>query len=155
MKRKIKGFTLIECLVALAVLGVSSLLLVQAYTQLMKMTNLNHAVYTSIADQMADVEKSNTANAKELSPTIPSGSKTYSSSEGRTLKIEKVKVDLDASGEISRDSDGFASYTKDGNKEFITNVSVYASNAYVNHNVQSAEERDKQGTDVRYIYFHR
>lgn len=145
MKKRIKGFTLIECLVALAVLGVSSMLLVQAYTQLMKMTNLNHAVYTSIADQMADVEKSSTGNAKELSPALNT-SNQYSNSEGRTLQIERVTKNA-TTGAYS------AHPTK--NYTYKTNVSVYATNAYVNHNVQSAEEREKQGTDVRYIYFHR
>ena len=143
MKKRIKGFTLIECLVALAILGVSSLLLVQAYTQLMKMTNLNHAVYTSIADQMADVEKSATGNAKQLSPALNT-SNGYSSSEGRKLEIERV----------TKTATGYSNHpTKHYN--YVTNVSVYATNAYVNHNVQSPEEREKQGTDVRYIYFHR
>ena len=143
MRKRIKGFTLIECLVALAVLGVSSLLLVQAYTQLMSMTNLNHAVYTSIADQMADVEKSSTGNAKELSPTLNKNNK-YSTGEGRKLEIERV----------TRTATGYSAHpTKHYN--YVTNVSVYASNAYVNHNVQSADEREKKGTDVRYIYFHR
>ncbi|MDE6593654.1 MAG: prepilin-type N-terminal cleavage/methylation domain-containing protein [Oscillospiraceae bacterium] len=149
MKKRFKGFTLIECLVALAVLGVSSMLLVQAYSQLMKMTNLNHAVYTSIADQMADVEKSSTGHAKELSPALDKSHK-YSSSEGRTLKIERAVRTVNATtGEVT--------YSKDNTnkREYITNVSVYASNAYVNHDIQSAEERNKQGTDVRYIYFHR
>ncbi len=149
MKKRIKGFTLIECLVALAVLGVSSMLLVQAYTQLMKMTNLNHAVYTSIADQMADVEKSSTGNAKELSPTLNTANQ-YSNSEGRTLQIERVTKSVNAStGEVTYATNTSKPYT------YKTNVSVYATNAYVNHNVQSAEEREKQGTDVRYIYFHR
>ncbi len=139
MKKRIKGFTLIECLVALAVLGVSSLLLVQAYTQLMKMTNLNDAVYTSIADQMADAEKSSTGNAKQIS--VPITQKKYNSGEGKTLKIEKIKVNG-------------TTYTATGEK-YVTNVNVYASNAYVHHNMQSPEEREKQGTDVRYIYFHR
>ncbi|MCM1578220.1 MAG: prepilin-type N-terminal cleavage/methylation domain-containing protein [Ruminococcus sp.] len=140
MKKRFKGFTLIECLVALAVLGVSSLLLVQAYTQLMKMTNLNHAVYTSIADQMADAEKGSTANAKEL--TIPITTEEYNNGQGRNLTIERVK----------RKSDG--TFTTTGQK-YVTNVSVYASNAYVNHEMQDADEQEKQGTDVRYIYFHR
>lgn len=145
MKKRIKGFTLVECLVALAVLGVSSMLLVQAYTQLMKMTNLNHAVYTSISDQMADVEKSSTGNAKELSPPL-NASNQYSNSEGRTLEIERVAKDS---------STGAYSNHPTKHYTYKTNVSVYATNAYVNHNVQSAEEREKQGTDVRYIYFHR
>lgn len=148
MKKSFKAFTLIECLVALAVLGISSLLLVQAYTQLMNMTNLNHAVYTSIADQMADVEKSSTGNAKELSPSIVD--KKYKSTEGRTLTIERVNR-VESGGKVE-----YQTVTAtDKARKYTTNVSVYASNAYVNHDIQGKEEREKQGTDVRYIYFHR
>lgn len=147
MKKNFKAFTLIECLVALAILGISSLLLVQAYTQLMKMTNLNNAVYTSIADQMADVEKSSTGNAKKLSPDITSD--TYSSSEGRTLIIERVNKTV-SGGNVT-----YTATTGDKARKYITNVNVYASNAYVQHNMQDKDERSKQGTDVRYIYFHK
>ena len=56
MKRKLKGFTLIECLIALLVLAVSSLLLVQAYTQLVTATQENYTMYNSIGRQMSDAE---------------------------------------------------------------------------------------------------
>lgn len=150
MKRSFKAFTLIECLVALAVLGIASLLLVQAYTQLMKMTNLNNAVYTSIADQMADVEKSSTGNAKELSNPI--NKKEYDDNQGRKLVIERVEKSVNP-------TTGAVTYSTptDATKQrtYVTNVSVYASNAYVQHTMQPENEREKQGTDVRYIYFHR
>lgn len=68
-KRKIKGFTLIECIIALFILGLSSLLLVQAYSQLMKVTKMSNTANISISKQMDDAEKKTDANATKLTAT--------------------------------------------------------------------------------------
>lgn len=57
MKKHIKGFTLIECLVALAVLGVASLTMAQIYASVARRNMNNHIVNTSLSNQMAYVEK--------------------------------------------------------------------------------------------------
>lgn len=57
MKRKIKGFTLIECLVALAILGVASLTMAQIYANVARKNIANHTNNTSIAKQMEFIEK--------------------------------------------------------------------------------------------------
>ncbi len=57
MKKHIKGFTLIECLVALAVLGVASLTMAQIYASVARRNMNNHLVNTSLSNQMAYVEK--------------------------------------------------------------------------------------------------
>ena len=64
MKRKLKGFSLIECIIALFILAISSLLLVQAYTQLVAVTRENYTRYNSIGRQMADAENPTTAESK-------------------------------------------------------------------------------------------
>lgn len=135
-KSKIRGFTLVECIVAMAILGISSLLIVQAYTQLMKVTTMNNTLSTSIADQMADAEAKADGNAKLISGTAIS-SNTYSSSEGKTFTLKKL------------DDSGNAVQT------YVTNVDVYCVRPYDQH-VQVADATAKgDGTDVRYIYFHR
>ncbi len=129
MKRKVKGFTLIECLVALAVLGVASLLLVQAYTQLMRVTNLNNTVATSIADQMRDAEtgKNDDVTSKRISGTAVTD--TYNASAGRDFILVR--------------SDG---------KQLVTNVDVRCVYPYENHTQTNSPT--KEGTDVRFIYFY-
>ncbi len=57
MKNKLKGFTLIECLVALAVLGIASLTMAQIYASVANRNRNNHLVNTSISNQIAYVEK--------------------------------------------------------------------------------------------------
>lgn len=138
-KKTFRGFTLIECIVAMAILAISSLLLVQAYTQLMKVTNMNNTISMSIADQMADAEANGDAKSKLISGTAIS-SNTFNSSEGRKFTIQK----LDASGNVVT--------------TYATNVDVYCVRPYKNHTqyAQSVSESDyANGADIRYIYFHR
>lgn len=57
MKKRFKGFTLIECLVALAVLGIASLTMAQIYANVAQRNRNNHILNTSIANQMSYVER--------------------------------------------------------------------------------------------------
>ncbi len=57
MKNKFsKGFTLIECLIALALFGIASLTMAQIYAQVGLMNKANHINNTSLAYQMKLVE---------------------------------------------------------------------------------------------------
>ncbi|MBQ8780842.1 MAG: prepilin-type N-terminal cleavage/methylation domain-containing protein [Oscillospiraceae bacterium] len=69
MKKNLKGFTLIECLIALAILGIASLVMAQIYANVSKINRANHETNSSIAYQMKYVEqKTKTAAIK-----VPSG----------------------------------------------------------------------------------
>lgn len=69
MKRTLKGFTLIECLISLAILGVTSLVMCEIYANVSKINRANHETSASIAYQMKYVEmKTKTAAVK-----VPSG----------------------------------------------------------------------------------
>ncbi len=57
MKNKFKGFTLVECIVALAILGIASLTMAQIYGSVAKVNKDNHEINTSISNQMKYVEK--------------------------------------------------------------------------------------------------
>ena len=57
MRKSFKGFTLIECLVALAILGLASLTMAQIYASVSARNKMNHLVNTSLSNQMAYVEK--------------------------------------------------------------------------------------------------
>ncbi len=57
MKRKLKGFTLIECLVAMAILGVASTIMAEIYASVSMMNLKNHQNNTSISNQERFVEK--------------------------------------------------------------------------------------------------
>lgn len=57
MKKIVKGFTLIECIVALAILGIASLTMAQIYAGVASRNRNNHLLNTSLSNQMAYVEQ--------------------------------------------------------------------------------------------------
>lgn len=61
--RKVKGFTLIECIVALAILGIASLTMAQIYANVSMRNRNNHLVNTSLSNQMEYVEKATDTEA--------------------------------------------------------------------------------------------
>lgn len=61
--KKIKGFTLIECLVALAILGIASLVMAQIYANVSRINRSNHNINTSLSYQMAVVEQQTKSDA--------------------------------------------------------------------------------------------
>ena len=60
---KIKGFTLIECLIALAILGIGSLVMAQIYADVSKRNLSNHHIHTRLSDQLKVVEEATGADA--------------------------------------------------------------------------------------------
>lgn len=73
MKRKLKGFTLIECLIALAILGIASLTMAQIYANVARTNIKNHQSNTSIANQEEFIEKElKTNGAVEIQYSGPS-----------------------------------------------------------------------------------
>ena len=66
MKKRFKGFTLIECLVALGILGIASLTMAQIYAAVSQRNKMNHLVNTSLSNQMAYVEKYTNSEAIEI-----------------------------------------------------------------------------------------
>lgn len=57
MKKNFKGFTLIECLIALAILGIASLTMAQIYAGVSKRNRNNQIMNTSLSNQMSYVER--------------------------------------------------------------------------------------------------
>lgn len=144
--KKFKAFTLIECLVALLILGVSSLLLVQGYTQLMKVTNKNNTMYVSLADQMNDVEKKDSSVAKPIGSVV-SGD-TYNATQGHDFVLKKATY--------NSSTNNYAELTGSDKRDYKTNVTVVANYSYQYHSALTSDEKDSgKGTDYRYIYFYR
>lgn len=55
--KKIKGFTLLECIIAMAIIGITSMLMVQVYGTVARMTKDNNMMNNSIERQMQYAEK--------------------------------------------------------------------------------------------------
>ena len=56
MKKYFKGFTLVECIVALAILSIASLTMAEIYAVVAKRNKDNHFMNTSLSNQMAYIE---------------------------------------------------------------------------------------------------
>lgn len=57
MKKVFKGFTLVECIVAMAILGIASLTMAEIYAVVAQRNKQNHFANTSLSNQMAYIEK--------------------------------------------------------------------------------------------------
>ncbi len=130
--KKAKGFTLIECLVALAVLGVSSLLLAQTYTAILKLSTNTSNLNYSLNQQMSDAELKN--DAEDITDTTSKFKMTLTAVESNTGSTPTI-TEIDTSVYMVK------AHTVDNSG---TDVSVSKGTAY---------EDDGTGTDVRYIYF--
>ncbi len=156
--KKFKGFTLIECLIAMFILGISSLLLVQGYTQLMRLTTRNNTINVSIGQQMADAEAAALTNS-----TLISGSGDESDFEVQKVTDNYMTVELmEISGKNAAASDKRDYDTK---MQYSTKMTVYIVSPYKSFNspdtgstgqktYTEAEANKKDGTEMRYIYFH-
>lgn len=107
MKKNFKGFTLIECLIALAILGIASLTMAQIYAGVSKRNRNNQIMNTSLSNQMSYVERytaseavpiyygstSNTPDteAKKASTTKKPPHQKSISTNCNYVKITKVK----------------------------------------------------------------
>jgi prepilin-type N-terminal cleavage/methylation domain-containing protein len=142
MKKKLKGFTLIECLIALLILAVSSLLLVQAYTQLVTATQENYTMYNSIGRQMADAENPSTGEGK----TNDVKSKKIQDSKTITFSV-KYPDSNTVKRTISEDVSVYvvSPYSMDGNQLPTGKGQGSGGTA----------DSAQNGTDTRYLYFHK
>ncbi|MCC8043441.1 MAG: prepilin-type N-terminal cleavage/methylation domain-containing protein [Oscillospiraceae bacterium] len=130
--KKAKGFTLIECLVALAILGITSLLLAQTYTAILKLSNNTSNINYSLNQQTSDAELK--ANAEDITDTTSKFKMTLTAVSGGTITNAST-YEIDTSVYMVK------AHTVDNSG---TDVSVSKGTAY---------EDDGTGTDVRYIYF--
>ncbi|MBP1547267.1 MAG: prepilin-type N-terminal cleavage/methylation domain-containing protein [Oscillospiraceae bacterium] len=142
MKKRLKGFTLIECLIALLILAVSSLLLVQAYTQLVRATRENYTMYNSIGRQMADAEN----------PSYGEGKAT----DVQSKKIDEVKT---ITFSVKYPDNSTASGRTISEEVYVYVVSPYDMTGGqlptgADQGSGSAAANAPDGTDTRFLYFH-
>ena len=101
MKKRFRGFTLIECLIAMAILAVGSLVMAQAYATISMRNKMNHLVNTSLSNQVAYVEKYEKSNSEvvpiKYGGTITAGADPVhkSDSSNKTTVLQIVRKDSD------------------------------------------------------------
>lgn len=114
MKKTFKGFTLIECLIALAILGIASLTMAQIYAGVARRNIKNHSTNTSISNQMKFVESySNSSTDAVIVKGDDVDASTGNSSGSQYMKIFEIKQPVDPSGVFEVDNTKTYSYSVD------------------------------------------
>lgn len=150
MRKKLKGFSLIECIIAMFILAVSSLLLVQAYTQLVKVTRESYTRYNSIGRQMEDAED----------PKYAEGGATHSSAKSTDVQAKKIEEAKTLTFK-TKYPDSDTTVVRTVNEK----VYVYVVTPYDMQNQQlptgagqgsgGTADSAQGGTDSRFMYFHK
>ena len=138
MKKRFKGFTLVECLVALGVLGIASLTMAQIYASVSIRNKMNHLVNTSLTNQMSYVEKATNTEAVEVkygntntSPAPTPPHKTSKSQNDFYLKVVKNVTGTAATAdEYSYPVDVYILKSRDRNNSQLTSDGGYTEADY-------------------------
>lgn len=136
MKKFFKGFTLVECLVAMAILAIASTLMASIYANVAARNNFNHFNNTSLANQMAYIEKYENSETVKItntySGTTPphptetnSGTTAYVKVKNSTTSFE-YSFPVDIYIMYSRDTHNVGSSGKDANGQSATYSGVYS-----------------------------
>lgn len=158
MKKYFKGFTLIECLIALAILGVASLTMAQIYAGVAKRNRNNQIMNTSLSNQMSYVERytasqavpiyygktTNTPDpeAKKTSTTKKPPHKQSVSANPNYVQITKVKsVPAGASDPLEYDplNDKYKTANRESDSTYSFPVDVYVLLSRDNNDVNSSD----------------
>ena len=94
--KKMRGFTLVECLVALAILGIASLIMAQIYANVSRISRANHQNNSSIAYQMEYIEKKDSNEAIKVKsgytlPATPAANGELPPVDSTTIKNITIK----------------------------------------------------------------
>lgn len=143
MKAKmLKGFTLIECIVAMALIGITSLLMVQVYGTVAKMNRDNNRLNNSLEKQMEYVENElQEANGDSTVQIIRFYNYTDSGAKSTDVKTtEKLTFKL----KTGTDSSNKYTYSASTNKTKFTNEDINADiDMYI---VRVVASNDTDGT---------
>lgn len=168
MKKTFKGFTLVECLVAMAILAIASTLMAEIYAAVSQRNTFNHFMNTSLSNQMAYVEQyidaktvpiyyGNTADTPDPQAATSSTTKLPPHKKSTTTNYNYVKVTKlgkDASGKDAPVADSTYSFPVDVYVMYSRDTSnVGGNNKDENDHTASYSQRfSEKDNNLRYKY---
>lgn len=151
MKKTFKGFTLVECLVAMAILAIAGTLMAEIYATVASRNNFNHFNNSSLSNQMKYIEQytksktlpvyfgdsasySSAAAAGTTTKYPPHHSSNTKNTEGRYVEITKLNSSGDKVDDntYSFPTDIYIMYSRDthdvgsNNKDADDNTANYS-----------------------------
>lgn len=139
MKKTFKGFTLVECLVAMAILAIAGTLMAGIYANVASRNNFNTFNNASLSNQMAYIEKYEKADTVKISnahsgTNPPSGNNTGTNSYIKVKKgTDSYAFPVDVYIMYSRDTHNVGSNNKDADGNTATYSTWYSED---NHNLR-------------------
>ena len=115
MRKNIKGFTLVECLVAMAILAIACMTLGAIEASVAKTNNANHFMNSSLANQMAYIEKYINAETLPIINTYTGGADGKTPPSGTNSGTNAyVKIESSTTNEVySYPVDIYIMYSRD------------------------------------------
>lgn len=122
MKKTFKGFTLVECLVALAILAIACQILGGIAVHVGRTNTYNHFMNSSLSNQMAFIENYEKTNTVKITnthsgTTPPSGTNSGTTAYVKVTKFKSNGTDLDTSSSYSYPVDIYIMYSRDTNNK--------------------------------------
>lgn len=151
--KKLKGFTLIECIVAMAILGIASLLMVQIYGTVAKMNRENNRMNNSLEKQMEyaenELKKANTGDTDISVVCISS----YNNSDADVKNNTGYKVQFDLVTDTTKtDSKKASSFSgTSSSKQIKADVDLYVIGVKSSQDAATGKTLDTDNT-VRYKF---
>lgn len=160
MRKTFKGFTLVECLVALAILAIACMMLGAIEATVASRNNFNHFNNTSLANQMAYIEKYENVQTVKIAytdPATPTTTPPSGTNSGTTayVKITKLKSDgtADDDSTYSFPVDIYVMYSRDTGNDASTTVTEDAvGNRTETANTNYSQMYSEQNDNLRYKY---
>lgn len=139
MKKTLKGFTLVECLVAMAILAIASMTLGAIEATVAKRNNFNHFTNSSLSNQMAYVEKYENLEVVKIASTHTGTTPPSGTNSGTTAYVKLTKgtnsysFPVDIYVMYSRDTHNVGSNGKDADGNTAAYSQMYAED---DHNLR-------------------
>lgn len=137
MKKTFKGFTLVECLISMAILAIAGALMAGIYSTVTTRNNFNTFNNSSLANQMAYIEKYEKANTVKIT-NVHSGNNPpdYANNSGTNAYVKITKgsdsytFPVDIYIMYSRDTHNVGSNNKDEDGNNATYSTMYAESEH-------------------------
>lgn len=167
MKKSFKGFTLIECLIALAILGIASMMMAQVYANVSLRNRNNQIVNTSLSNQMSYVEKYTSTGAVPIyfnsdgsgnsdkdshasGDRLPPHKSSDSANTHKDNYVQITRIDASKSGAASRVGNEVYSFPVD---TFVL-LSRDANNKDSSETDYKGEDEDEYNLRYKYLIGH-
>lgn len=167
MRKSFKGFTLIECVVALAILGIASLTMAQIYAGVSNMNRKNHELNTSMSNQTSFIEKKVKSDGVNEFKCVVDTTQDYSSNPASPkykppheyMTNNKVTTSYVLFTELDTDSDGDGALDSSSASapKYSYPIDVYLLKSRDKDNKDSSDTgysgADESKVDLRYKFF--